>query len=77
MLPYVLLGLVLLALGWAVTRVINRGPSREAVMYKLNAEPGSSYAQKTNHLQSGPVEMGPIAGFESPFRVNMYQAYIE
>lgn len=77
MLPYVLLGLVLLALGWVVTKIVTNTSSRESVMYKLNAEAGSSYAQKTNHLESAPVEMGPISGFESPFRVNMYQAYIE
>jgi len=52
-------------------------PSREAKMVALNVEPGSSYQQKTNHYDMTPVDMGPISGTESPFRVNLYKAYIE
>jgi flagellar basal body-associated protein FliL len=52
-------------------------PTRETKMVKLALEPGSSYEQKTNHYQMTPVDMGPIAGNESPFRVNLYKAYIE
>jgi hypothetical protein len=35
----------------------------------------SSYAQTTNHLTPTPVQMGPIPGLETPFRVNMYNSY--
>ena len=52
-------------------------PSRETKMVALNVEPGSSYQQKTNHYEMTPVDMGPISGTESPFRVNLYKAYIE
>jgi hypothetical protein len=51
-------------------------PRRETVMAQMNAEPASSYAQKTNHYPMTPVDMGPIPGFETPFRVNMFQAYM-
>lgn len=36
----------------------------------------SSYAQRTNHFPPASVDMGPIHGFESPFRVNQFMAYI-
>jgi hypothetical protein len=51
-------------------------PKREAVMTAMNLEPASSYEQKTNHFPMQPVEMGPISGFETPFRVNAYNAYM-
>jgi hypothetical protein len=50
--------------------------TREVVMAQMNTEPASSYAQKTNHYPMTPVDMGPIAGFETPFRVNMFQAHM-
>ena len=51
-------------------------PSRETVMVKMDAEPASSYEQKTNHYQMTPVDMGPISGFETPYRVNMYKSHM-
>ena len=51
--------------------------SKEQRMHKMDAVSASSFEQKTNHLEVSKVDMGPIAGFESPFRVNMYQAYIQ
>jgi hypothetical protein len=36
----------------------------------------SSFEQRTNHFRPGPVDMGPLHGTESPFRVNQYKAYI-
>jgi hypothetical protein len=50
--------------------------SRQAVMVKMNTDPASSYEQTTNHYPMTPVDMGPIKGFETPFRVNMFQAYM-
>jgi hypothetical protein len=43
----------------------------------MKQESASSYEQKTNHFPTPRYDMGPIPGVESPFRVNMYQAYIE
>jgi hypothetical protein len=36
----------------------------------------SSYDQKTNHIGNAPFSMGPIAGTETPFRVNQYTSYV-
>lgn len=49
--------------------------SREEVMTVMNLESASSYEQKTNHLPMTEVNMGPIAGTETPYRVNMHQSY--
>lgn len=63
---------------WVLTRKVQPPPpNREAKMAALDLEPGSSYSQKTNHFPQTPVDMGPIAGFETPFRVNMFNAYME
>lgn len=35
----------------------------------------SSYEQKTNHGVPTPMQQDPIAGMETPFRVNMYSSY--
>ncbi len=35
----------------------------------------SSYEQRTNHVIPTPVQMGPIPGLETPFRVNMHNSY--
>lgn len=52
-----------------------RATSREEVMAILNVESASSYEQKTNHLQMADVDMGPIPGVETPYRVNLHQSY--
>ena len=52
-------------------------PSREQKMVALDTTPASSYRQTTNHFQMTPVNFGAVSGFETPFRVNMYQAYME
>lgn len=52
-------------------------PTRETNMIALDLEPGSSYAQKTNHFPATPVNFGEIDGFETPFRVNMFKAYMK
>lgn len=43
---------------------------------KTVAVENSSYAQTTNHADLAPYSMGPIAGIETPFRVNQYTSYI-
>jgi hypothetical protein len=74
----VFLVLALAVVFWVLTlKVHPTPPKREENMSALNLEPASSYAQKTNHFPHTPVDMGPISGFESPFRVNMFNAYIE
>ncbi len=52
-------------------------PTREQKMVALDLQPASSYRQTTNHFQMTPVNFGAVNGFETPFRVNMYQAYME
>jgi len=36
----------------------------------------SSYAQQTNHMTPAPYSMGPVQGFQTPFQVNQYKAYL-
>ena len=36
----------------------------------------SSYAQETNHFKPTPMESIPIDGTATPFRVNMYNSYM-
>lgn len=43
---------------------------------KTVAVENSSYAQVTNHADFAPYSMGPIAGIETPFRVNQYTSYV-
>jgi len=50
---------------------------RDKAMLQQQQESASSYEQTTNHFPRPSYDLGPVAGVESPFRVNMYQAYIE
>ena len=36
----------------------------------------SSYAQKTNHFVMTPSKPEPIAGVETPYRVNMHNSFM-
>lgn len=51
-------------------------PTREEKMVIMDLTPASSYEQKTNHFQMTPVDMGPISGTETLFRVNLYNAHM-
>jgi hypothetical protein len=48
----------------------------KAQVRKTVAVENSSYAQTTNHADLAPYSMGPIAGIETPFRVNQYTSYV-
>ncbi len=48
----------------------------KAQVRKTVAVENSSYAQTTNHADLAPYSMGPIAGVETPFRVNQYTSYV-
>ena len=48
----------------------------KAQVRKTVAVENSSYAQTTNHMEYAPYSMGPIAGIETPFRVNQYTSYV-
>jgi hypothetical protein len=37
----------------------------------------SSYAQQTNHFQMTPAAAEKLPGQETPFRVNMFNSYME
>lgn len=76
-----LLLVALLVLGLAVKKT-TEGFGTEAefldkkqVLKTVRTE-DSSYAQQTNHMDPAPVELGPIPGVQSPFRVNMFHANI-
>ena len=43
---------------------------------KTVAVEDSSYAQRTNHADPAPFNMGPIQGMETPFQVNQYRSYV-
>lgn len=74
----IFLVLALAVVFWVLTRKVHSSPpKRETNMVALDLEPGSSYVQKTNHFPQTSVDMGPIGGFETPFRVNMFHAYME
>jgi hypothetical protein len=76
--PVVFLVLAIISVFWVLTRKVNPPPStREEHISTLDLEPASSYAQKTNHFPQTPVNMGEIGGFETPFRVNMFHAYMQ
>lgn len=67
---------ILLILWFTISQTTS-APSKEQRMNQMDAVSASSYEQTTNHLQSSKLDMGPISGFESPFRVNLYQSYIQ
>ena len=72
--------LALVVVFWVVSQKMPAHPppeKREARMMALDLEPASSYAQKTNHYPATPVDMGTIPGFETPFRVNMFNSYMQ
>lgn len=37
----------------------------------------SSYEQQTNHMKPSMYAQDPIPGVETPFRVNLYDSYME
>jgi hypothetical protein len=43
---------------------------------KTVAVQDSSYAQTTNHMNGASVNLGPVQGIETPFRVNQYTSYV-
>jgi hypothetical protein len=43
---------------------------------KTDALANSSYRQTTNHMRPPDKLTGPIPGTETPFRVNMFHAYL-
>jgi hypothetical protein len=43
---------------------------------KTVAVEDSSYAQRTNHVDPAPFDMGPIRGMETPFQVNQFRSYV-
>jgi hypothetical protein len=63
---------------WVLTQMVNSSqPTREQKMVEMDLQPASSYRQTTNHFQMTPVNFGTVSGFETPFRVNMYQAHMD
>jgi hypothetical protein len=67
---------VAIVTGVLIHSKVHINPTREEHMIAMNLTSASSYDQTTNHLPATPVDMGPIAGTETPFRVNAYNAYM-
>jgi hypothetical protein len=40
------------------------------------ARAASSYVQETNHFVPTAAQLEPVAGIETPFRVNMYNSFV-
>jgi flagellar basal body-associated protein FliL len=80
-----LLGYILLLGGVAVVAMAILGKKEQFVPefldqgnVKQTAKTGtSSYAQETNHFKLTPPVPEPISGSQTPFRVNMFTAYME
>ena len=48
----------------------------KAQVRKTIAVEDSSYHQMTNHVDPAPYSLGPVVGFETPFQVNQYRAFV-
>lgn len=55
-----------------VPELLDRGNERQTTKTGT-----SSYIQETNHFKLTPPIPEPISGSQSPFRVNMFNSYIE
>lgn len=42
---------------------------------RTSEKAGSSYAQETNHFKMTLSKPEPVPGYETPFRVNMYNSF--
>lgn len=82
--PIVLLGIAVVVLAFVLlggVSYMNRNSGSEPELDQRQEKrtmqtEDSSYAQRTNHFPPASVDMGPIHGYESPFRVNQFMAYI-
>lgn len=78
--PYIWFALALLVL-FLVMRVSVQEKFQPEFLDKTQvrktvAVEDSSYAQRTNHMDPAPFDMGPIQGMETPFQVNQYRSYV-
>jgi len=48
----------------------------KAQVRKTVAVEDSSHRQTTNHADPAPYSLGPVGGFETPFQVNQYRAFV-
>jgi len=54
----------------------SRKPSFENMSAGIDqSKPSSSHKQTTNHVVMPQVDLGPIQGYETQFRVNQYNSY--
>lgn len=78
--PYIWFALALLVL-FLVMRVSVQEKFQPEFLDKTQvrktvAVEDSSYAQRTNHVDPAPFDMGPVQGMETPFQVNQYRSYV-
>jgi hypothetical protein len=76
MVAWIVLILVAIGLYFLFTREGFVDFSDKTQVQRTVATQNSSYAQRTNHMIPPPGPLVPIQGIESPFRVNMFDAYI-
>lgn len=76
MVAWIILILVAIVLYFLVMRERFVDFSDKTQVQRTVATQNSSYAQRTNHMIPPAGPNVPIQGIESPFRVNMFDAYI-
>lgn len=79
MMKWLLLGVAVLAVALVMMKRTERFQPEfldKTQVRKTIAVEDSSYAQETNHADYTRYSTGPIAGVETPFRVNQYTSYV-
>jgi len=76
MIAWIILILVVVGMYFLMTREGFVDYFDKTQVQRTVATQRSSYAQQTNHMVPAPGPSVPIQGLESPFRVNMFDAYI-
>ena len=74
---YLLAGLAVLAFVLYTTRERFQPEFLDKTQVQTTvAHETSSYEQETNHASPYRANMGSVPGFETPFQVNQYKAYV-
>ena len=69
-----------LALVWYLTQVREKFVPEfldQGNVKRTAQRSSSSYEQETNHFKPTPQQPEPVLGIETPFRVNMYNSFVQ
>ena len=69
-----------LALVWYLTQVREKFVPEfldQGNVKRTAQRSSSSYEQETNHFKPTPQQSEPVLGIETPFRVNMYNSFVQ